>query len=133
MEARHGNTLTESSSDDAVRTEVTERLVDDLKAVIQRAQEKAVPKLEKLAGPWIALPRRHEDFLRFHVQKTEAHGAMAHDAFQVPDAAAAAVAFLGVERDHHVARLPNSVVVRMAAESDTVAQVPDANQLDRKN
>ena len=42
MEARHGNTLTESPSETAVRTEVTERLVDDLKAVIQRAQEKAV-------------------------------------------------------------------------------------------
>jgi ElaB/YqjD/DUF883 family membrane-anchored ribosome-binding protein len=46
MEARHGNTLTESSSDDAVRTEVTERLVDDLKAVIQRAQEKAVERVK---------------------------------------------------------------------------------------
>ena len=38
MEARHGNTLTESPS------EVTERLVDDLKAVIQRAEEKAVER-----------------------------------------------------------------------------------------
>jgi ElaB/YqjD/DUF883 family membrane-anchored ribosome-binding protein len=44
MEARHGNTLTESSSETVVRTEVTERLVDDLKAVIQRAQEKAVDR-----------------------------------------------------------------------------------------
>ena len=44
MEARHGNTLTESSSAAAVRTEVTERLVDDLKAVIHRAQEKAVER-----------------------------------------------------------------------------------------
>ena len=44
MEARHGNTLTESSSTTAARTEVTERLVDDLKAVIQRAQEKAVDR-----------------------------------------------------------------------------------------
>jgi len=44
MEARHGNTLTESSSDAAVRTEATERLVDDLKAVIQRAEEKAVER-----------------------------------------------------------------------------------------
>ena len=44
MEARHGNTLTESSGAAAVRTEVTERLVDDLKAVIQRAQEKAAER-----------------------------------------------------------------------------------------
>jgi ElaB/YqjD/DUF883 family membrane-anchored ribosome-binding protein len=44
MEARHGNTLTESSSGAAVRTEVTEKLVDDLKAVMQRAQEKAVER-----------------------------------------------------------------------------------------
>jgi ElaB/YqjD/DUF883 family membrane-anchored ribosome-binding protein len=44
MEARHGNTLTETSGATATRTEVTERLVDDLKAVIQRAQEKAVDR-----------------------------------------------------------------------------------------
>ena len=44
MEARHGNTLTESTSGAAARTEATERLVDDLKAVIQRAQEKAVDR-----------------------------------------------------------------------------------------
>jgi ElaB/YqjD/DUF883 family membrane-anchored ribosome-binding protein len=44
MDARHGNTLTESSSESAVRTEVTEKLVDDLKAVMQRAQEKAVER-----------------------------------------------------------------------------------------
>ena len=44
MEARHGNTLTESSSGAAVRTDVTEKLVDDLKAVMQRAQEKAVER-----------------------------------------------------------------------------------------
>ena len=44
MEARNGNTLTESSSEAAVRTEVTEKLVDDLKAVMQRAQEKAVER-----------------------------------------------------------------------------------------
>jgi len=44
MEARHGNTLTESPSETADSTEVTERLVDDLKAVIQRVQEKAVER-----------------------------------------------------------------------------------------
>ncbi len=44
MEARHGNTLTQSSSEAAIRSEVTERLVDDLKAVIQRAQAKAVDR-----------------------------------------------------------------------------------------
>lgn len=44
MEARHGNTLTESSSEGAARTEATEKLVDDLKAVVQRAQEKAVER-----------------------------------------------------------------------------------------
>ena len=44
MEARHGNTLTESPSEARVRTEGTERLVDDLKAVFQRAEEKAVER-----------------------------------------------------------------------------------------
>jgi ElaB/YqjD/DUF883 family membrane-anchored ribosome-binding protein len=44
MEARHGSILTESPNETGVRTEVTERLVDDLKAVMQRAQEKAVER-----------------------------------------------------------------------------------------
>jgi ElaB/YqjD/DUF883 family membrane-anchored ribosome-binding protein len=44
MEARHGNTLTETPREAAFGTEVTERLVDDLKAVVQRAQEKAVER-----------------------------------------------------------------------------------------
>ena len=44
MEARHGTTLTESSSEAAIRPEVTEKLVEDLKAVVQRAQEKAVER-----------------------------------------------------------------------------------------
>jgi ElaB/YqjD/DUF883 family membrane-anchored ribosome-binding protein len=44
MEARHGSILTESPNETSVRTEATERLVDDLKAVMQRAQEKAVER-----------------------------------------------------------------------------------------
>jgi ElaB/YqjD/DUF883 family membrane-anchored ribosome-binding protein len=44
MEARHSDTLTGSTSEDNVRIEATERLVDDLKAVIQRAGEKAVER-----------------------------------------------------------------------------------------
>ena len=44
MEARHSDTLTRSTSEDNVRIEATERLVDDLKAVIQRAGEKAVER-----------------------------------------------------------------------------------------
>ena len=44
MESRHGNTLAESTNETAVRTDATERLVDDLKAVMQRAEEKAVER-----------------------------------------------------------------------------------------
>ena len=44
MEARHSDTLTGSTSEDNVRIEATERLVDDLKAVIQGAGEKAVER-----------------------------------------------------------------------------------------
>jgi ElaB/YqjD/DUF883 family membrane-anchored ribosome-binding protein len=44
MEARHGNTLTGTSSEDTIRTEATARLVDDLKAVFQRAGEKAAER-----------------------------------------------------------------------------------------
>ena len=44
MEARHSSILTESPGEATVRTEAAGRLVDDLKAVIQRAQEKAVER-----------------------------------------------------------------------------------------
>jgi ElaB/YqjD/DUF883 family membrane-anchored ribosome-binding protein len=44
METRQSDTLTGSTSEDNVRIEATERLVDDLKAVFQRAGEKAVER-----------------------------------------------------------------------------------------
>jgi ElaB/YqjD/DUF883 family membrane-anchored ribosome-binding protein len=44
MEARHGNTLTESRGEAAAGTQPTEKLMDDLKAVLQRAEEKAVER-----------------------------------------------------------------------------------------
>ncbi len=44
MEARHGNIMTESSSEGAVCTGVTEGLVDNLKAICQRAGERAVER-----------------------------------------------------------------------------------------
>ena len=44
MEPRHGNTLTGTAGKGTMPSEATERLMDDLKAVIQRAEEKAVER-----------------------------------------------------------------------------------------
>ena len=98
-------------------------------AVCRPGGQCPMPQLPEVAGPLVAVAGGHEDLFRFHIQKPQPHGAMPHDAFQVTGAAATAVALLGVQRDHHVARLPNSIIVRMAAVADAVAQVPHAHQL----
>ena len=53
---------------------------------------------------------------------------MAHDAFQMAHAAAAAVAFARIEGDNHMAALPNSGRRRIDAEADAVAERPDADE-----
>ena len=93
------------------------------------AASASMPELQELAGAVISVAGGDEDFLWLHIQKSQAHGAVAHDAFEVSDAAATAVALLGVERDDHVARLPDAVVVRMAAVADAVTEVPDAHEV----
>src|SRR5271170_5301396 len=69
-----------------------------------------------------------ENFIRLQVQKTEPHGSMPHDAFQMPTAAAAAVLFARIERDHHVATFPDAFVRRVDAEADAVPEGPYADQ-----
>ena len=49
-----------------------------------------------------------EDLFGFHVEEAKAHGAMAHDAFDVAASAAAAEVLLLVERDDGVAALPHA-------------------------
>jgi len=73
----------------------------------------------------ISLLRRFKDLLGLHVQEAEAHGAMPHDAFHVSAAAAAAVAFVIVQRNHSVAALPHTFRERIASVSDADAERPD--------
>ena len=72
--------------------------------------------------------RGGEDLFRLHIEEAQPHRAIADDPFQMPEAAAAAEALFRVERHHRVARLPDAFAVRDAAETDAVAEIPDANQ-----
>ena len=90
--------------------------------------QRTVPEADEGDGAGLVVPRREEHFFRLQIEKAEANGAVAHDAFQVSHAAAAAIALLGVERNHGVATLPNAFAARVPAEADAIAQVPDAHQ-----
>src|SRR5579885_1280934 len=54
---------------------------------------------------------------------------MAHDAFEVPDAAAGAEALVRIERHDRVSALPDSLRYGIEAESDSVAERPGAHEL----
>src|ERR1700732_295984 len=83
--------------------------------------QRAVPHVDKVAAALVTLLGSSEHFFRLPVQEPQAHGAIAHDAFQVAYAAASAVALLGVERDGDVATLPHALDVWPAAIADAVA------------
>src|SRR5580658_7284653 len=84
-----------------------------------------VPQLDELLAAAVALARVGEDLVGLEVEEAQAHGAMSHDAFEVPLAAAAAVVLLGIESDDGVSPLPWALGVREAAEADAVADGPD--------
>ena len=72
--------------------------------------QRLVPQLLELHAAWIApVLGGLEDLFRLHVQKAQPHRAVAHDAFQVSAPSAAAVVLFVVERDHHVATLPDAL------------------------
>src|ERR1700736_5501519 len=71
---------------------------------------------------------RQEDLLRFHIQEPQSHGTLPHNAFEMTQAATAAVALLRVKRYHQVAEFSHSAGQRIPAETDAVAQIPDADQ-----
>ena len=54
---------------------------------------------------------------------------MAHDAFEMSDAAAAAEGLFRIERDNGVAAFEGAGRVRIAAEADAVAEGPYADDL----
>ena len=90
--------------------------------------QRAMPQLDELHTALVALLRILEHFVRLHVQEAQAHGALAHDAFQMAHAAAAAIAFARIERHHHVAAFPDAFAPRINSKADAVAERPDANE-----
>jgi hypothetical protein len=91
--------------------------------------EGAVPQVDELAAALVALLCVGKNLFRLEIEEAHAHGAVAHDAFKVADAAAAAVALFGVEGDGDVPALPHAFNVRPAAVADAVADGPDAGEL----
>src|ERR1700742_2750623 len=92
-----------------------------------RAQA-AVPKAHKIHATSIAFLGSGKNLLRLHVEEAETHGPIPHDPFQVSSSPATAVRFLGIEGYNHVATLPHTFAVRIASESDAVANGPNAYQ-----
>src|SRR6185437_11048822 len=90
--------------------------------------ESVMPQLDKFSASGVTLLGLGEDFLGLEVKKTHAHGAIAHDAFQVADAPASAKALLGIERDGDVSALPDPFDIRPAAIANAVADGPNAGE-----
>src|SRR5690349_18241205 len=89
------------------------------------SRQRAVPQPDEFERTPVVVARRGEYFFGLHIQEAQAHGPVAHNAFQVAHAAAAAEALLGIERYHHVACFPDTLVVWTAAETYPVAEIPD--------
>src|SRR6266568_3377783 len=89
----------------------------------------AMPQIDEFAATRIALLGVRKNFFRFEVEKAHAHGAVAHDAFEVAYSAAAAEAFLGVEGHGDVAALPDTFDIGPAPVADAVADGPHTGEL----
>ena len=89
----------------------------------------AMPSGDELSATGITPPGIVKDFFRLQVQKPAPHGPVAHDAFQVPHASAAAELLFGVECHNGVPALPGAFRPGVAPEADAVAQGPHADEL----
>src|ERR1700677_5031607 len=87
-----------------------------------------MPEADKIHATGVAFLGCGKYFIRLHVEETEAHRAVTHDAFEVSSSPAAAVGLFGVERHDRVPTLPHARDVWITAESDAVADRPDAHQ-----
>ncbi len=95
-----------------------------------RGRQRAMPQNGEFgAARILARSRGGEDFLRFHIEEAEPHRAMAHDAFEVPQATAAAEFFVRIESHDDVAAFPDAVCCRIASEADSVPESPHPNQI----
>src|SRR5580704_3908750 len=84
----------------------------------------AMPELHEFHATLVAFPRVLKYLIGLHVQKAEAHRAVPHDALQMPNPSAAAIAFARIQRDHYVAAFPDPWTGRINSKADAVAQSP---------
>src|SRR3984957_4902236 len=94
----------------------------------RRGGQRAMPQLHEFDTALVLLLRILEHFIRFHIQESQPHGALAHDAFQMADAAAATIAFARIERHHYVAAFPDAFAPRINSKAHAIAERPDANE-----
>src|SRR5580692_2041551 len=94
-----------------------------------RGGQCAVPQVNKLATACVAVFGIGKDLFWLEIEKAQAHGAISHDALEMTDAAASAVALLGVERHRDVPTLPHTLGVRPAPVPNAVSDSPNAGEL----
>ena len=88
----------------------------------------AVPEFGEVDAAGVAGFGLREDFLRLHIHKAQAHRPLAHNAFKVAFAAAAAEMLFRVERYHRMAGFPETVAEGIAAITNAGAESPNSNQ-----
>src|SRR5690242_14971663 len=89
------------------------------------SRECPVPQFDEIYAALLALFGMVEDFLRLKIHEAEAHGAMAHDSFEMSLPSATAELLFAVQADNGVPALPNAIHERIAAKADAIAQSPD--------
>src|ERR1700693_2043443 len=87
-----------------------------------------MPELDEIDAAHITPISVLENLFRLEVEKTKAHGTVPHAAFQMSSSSAAAVFLARIERDLHVAALPDTFVPGIDAEADAVTERPDADE-----
>src|ERR1700722_20090210 len=90
--------------------------------------ESAVPHVYKFAAAGVSFLGLCENFFGFEVEETHAHGAIAHDAFEVANATASTEALLGIEGDRDVSTFPHAFNIRPATITDAIADGPHAGE-----
>ena len=94
--------------------------------------QSAVPQVAELGAARVGVELAAgggEDLFGLHIKKTQAHGAVAHDAFEMAAAAAAAVVFPLVEGDDGMAALPDAFGEGVGTIADAGAEGPNADTL----
>ena len=90
--------------------------------------QSAVPELHEFDAAGFTGFGLSEDLFRFEIHEAKANGAVAHDAFQVALAAAAAEVFFRIKRDNRVSGFPDAAIKGVATVADAGAQEPDSNE-----